>query len=272
MHDSPYETCFDAIDIEKRIKEAMIRGISTCVLTGTGEVLQNITFLDKLYEIFEKLDHPFPNMEIQTTGVMLSNTVTYIDGKTGLEKADYPFIKLLKKLRINTVSLSISNLFDDEDNANIIGISEKLRFKLPELISVLKKFRFNIRLSLNMLNNLDDKTPEEIFKYAKSIGADQISFKKMYYNEESQYKQNDWIRENICKEKILNDIKEYVLNFGRHIYTLEFGAKVYSINGLSAVVVDDCMAVNNTDIQRYIILRENGKLYCHWDDEGSLIF
>ena len=73
-------------------------------------------------------------------------------------------------------------------------------------------------------------------------------------------------------KKTIEDIKAYVVAKGRHMYTLKFGAKVYSVWGLSAVVVDDCMAVNDSDTLRYIILRENGKLYCHWDDEGSLIF
>jgi hypothetical protein len=211
-------------------------------------------------------------MEIQTTGVMLMHSKSYINSKTGLEEIDYPFITILKQLRVNTISLSISDLFDDDNNASIIGIPQKLRFKLSELISFLKNLNFNVRLSLNMLNNLDGRAPEEIFKYAKSLGADQISFKRMYYNDEFQYVQNEWIRDNMCSEKTINDIKDFVFEWGRHIYTLEFGAKVYSLYGLSTVIVDDCMAVTNTDTQRYIILRENGKLYCHWDDEGSLIF
>lgn len=261
MHDSPYETHFDSIEIEKRIKYAVMRGIDTCVLTGTGEVLQNTPFLEQLHRIFEKLDHPFPNVELQTTGVMLLN-----------ENNRFESINILKRLRVNTISLSISDLFSDKNNSRIIGIPAKLQFELLELIDFLKKQNFNVRLSLNMLNNLDDKTPEEIFQYAKSLRADQISFKKMYYNEDSQYEQNKWICDNKCKEETLDNIKEYVKTYGRHMYTLEFGSKVYSVNGLSTVVVDDCMAVNNTEVPRYIILRENGKLYCHWDDEGSLIF
>lgn len=272
MHESPYETRFDPIQIEKRIKEAMIRGIGTCVLTGTGEVLQNPEFLTELEFIFKKLDHPFSNVELQTTGVMLMNYREYADGNNGNLVKKYYYIDLLKDLRVNTISLSVSDLFSDENNCSIIGISKKLQFKLSELISFLKNENFNVRLSLNMLNNLDNKTPEEIFKYAKTLGADQISFKKMYYNNSSEYTQNDWIQKNMCAEETLQKIKDYVLKNGRHIYTLEFGAKVYSLHGLSTVIVDDCMAVTNTDIQRYIILRENGKLYCHWDDEGSLIF
>lgn len=266
MHESPYESNFDKIEIEKRIKYAAVKKVDTCVLTGTGEVLQNYFFLEKLVDIFEKLQHPIPNVELQTTGVML------MDADVFIKPNPYYNVGILKELRVSTISLSISNLFDDDDNAKIIGISPKLKFKLKELIPFLKSHNFNIRLSLNMLNNLDNKTPHEIFQYAKILGADQISFKKMYYNLNSSYAQNEWIKNNMCQEKTLQDIRDYIIANGRHMYTLEFGSKVYSVNGLSTVVVDDCMAVTNTDIQRYIILRENGKLYCHWDDEGSLIF
>ena len=274
MHDSPYETRFDAIELEKRIKYAVLRGIDTCVLTGTGEVLQNTHFLEKLAKIFDKLDHPFPNVELQTTGVMLmSSFVPHPDSILGTyNDIVYKNMALLKNLRVNTISLSISDLFDDVNNAKIIGIPEKLQFKLSELITFLKRHNFNVRLSLNMLNNLDNKAPEQIFVHAKNLGADQISFKRMYYNDDFQYDQNDWIRENMCKDETLDNIKRFIIERGRHMYTLLFGAKVYSVYGMSTVVVDDCMAVTNTDTQRYIILRENGKLYCHWDDEGSLIF
>lgn len=272
MHDCPYESKFDAIEIEKRIKYAVMHNVDTCVLTGTGEVLQNKGFLSELYKIFEKLDHPFPNVELQTTGVTLMDYEECIDGKTGLKYKRYNNIEILKKLRVNTISLSVSDLFDDDNNASIIGIPSNLRFKLSELISALKNQNLNVRLSLNMLKNLDGIPPKHIFVYAKTLGADQISFKKMYLNSDPQYSQNDWIKNNMCWDSTIDNIKEYVLTNGRHMYTLLFGAKVYSVQGLSTVIVDDCMAVNNSDTMRYIILRENGKLYCHWDDEGSLIF
>jgi hypothetical protein len=271
MHDSPYETKFDAIEIEKRIKFAVMEGITTCVLTGTGEVLQNSEFLRKLLKIFEKMDHPFPNIELQTTGVMLMNKEhdAFEICKTG----DYYYnINLLKQLRVNTISLSISDLFSDANNGFIIGIPDKLKFKLTELVDFLKGHNFNVRLSLNMLNNLDGIEPERIFKYAKILGADQISFKKMYYNNELEYSQNDWIRDNMCSEKTLYDIAKYVNDKGKYQYTLEFGSPVYSVYGLTTVMVNDCMAVKETERPRYLILRENGKLYCHWDDEGSLRF
>ena len=51
-----------------------------------------------------------------------------------------------------------------------------------------------------------------------------------------------------------------------------FGPFVYSIRGMSVVLDDNCMAKEESTILKYIILRENGKIYSQWDDEGSLIF
>ncbi len=49
---------------------------------------------------------------------------------------------------------------------------------------------------------------------------------------------------------------------------------VYSVEGMSTVIDSDCMnsKESNNDTLKYIILREDGKLYCRWDDIGSLIF
>jgi len=261
MHTCPYENRFNEVEIIKRLNYAKLHNIDTCVLTGTGEVLQNKPFLVNLSTIFNKIDkinHVFPNMELQTTGVMLN------------DKENRQILQSL--LRVNTISLSVSDIFSDENNMNIIKVSEKLQFRLDELIKTLKGDGFNVRLSINMLNILDGIKPEFIFKCAKLLGADQISFKKMYYNNEFGYEQNEWIRNNMCSEETYNDIKAFILSKGRDQYTLEFGSKVYSVYGMSTVIIDDCMAVNNSDTLRYVILRENGKLYCHWDDEGSLIF
>jgi len=41
---------------------------------------------------------------------------------------------------------------------------------------------------------------------------------------------------------------------------------------MTVVVDNDCMNKDNIENLKYVILRENGKLYCQWDDEGSLIF
>lgn len=274
MHTNEYERVFDKFQIQKRIKWAVMNGVNTCIITGTGEALQNKNFLYILADIFEELDHPFPNVEFQTTGVLL----------TAADNIDH-----LKKLGVNTISLSVSDVYDDV-NTEIIGIPASLRFNLKELCQRIKHEGFNLRLSLNMTKYYDDATPLDLINRCKNLGADQITFRKLYSADDDS-EQTRWVKENACV-KILDDVKSYIQGIpmeitnvggfklpkpgspahGNLLYKLPFGASVYSINGMSTVIDDDCMSKENDAALKYVILRENGKLYARWDDEGSLIF
>lgn len=271
MHYSNYLFVDDILSFTKRIKYASDNGVNTCILTGTGEVLQNLKYLTILDNIFKNMDNPFPNIELQTSGVLL-NTKN---------------INILKSIGVNTISLSVSNIFDDDKNMEIIGVPNKLKFKLKDLIVKLKSHNFNVRLSVNMTKYFDNIPPSEIIRRCKDLDVDQITFRELYHNNDDNYKQTKWVKENACKPKTIRRIKKYVggtyINFlninknikrgkGNYLYTLPFGGKVYSIEGMSTVVDTDCMSKNTKDALKYVILRENGKLYCRWDDEGSLIF
>ena len=50
-----------------------------------------------------------------------------------------------------------------------------------------------------------------------------------------------------------------------------FGFPRYSVNGMSIVLDDDCMKTKDVNL-RYIVLRQNCKLYTRWDDKGSILF
>lgn len=275
MRCDSYNDNFSSFDIEKRIKFAVNNGVNTCIITGTGEALQNKSYLNRLSEIFSKMKHPFPNVEIQTTGVMLFDNVRKENGFDNEIIERYPNIELLKKLGVNTISLSVSNIFDDERNMEVIGVSDKLKYNLDVLIQRLKKHGFNIRLSLNMIDDYVDIKPNDILNRCKELGANQVTFRKMYFSL-SGTKEDVWVRDNASKmihDGHLNDIKNYITSKGTPLYKLPFGAIVYSLNGLSTVIDDDCMSKQFSDeVLKYVILREDGKLYCRWDDEGSLIF
>jgi len=241
--------------------------------------------LDQLWDALNKEGHPFPNVELQTTGVMLMDKEFAIPGSTIRTKDRYPNIELLKSIGVNTISLSVSDIFSAVKNSHIIGIPDKLYFDLDKLCKFIKDSGFNLRLSLNMTNVYDDKYPEDILIRCKELGADQITFRKLYGggydNPESV-----WVDENACKDKVIEQINEHIagekdeeFQTGYHhngegtaLYRLPFGPMVYSIDGMSTAVDDDCMSKDNLDSLKYVILRENGKLYCQWDDEGSLIF
>jgi hypothetical protein len=272
MHDNPYENSFDEISYRKRIKFAANNGVNTLILTGTGEALQNRDFLIKLAEVLAKEKHPFPNVELQTSGVLLKLS----------SKDNYYNIKLLKELGVNTISLSTSDIFSGSNNWDIIGSPKSQRIPLTELTSFIKENNFNLRLCLNMTNVYDHFSVEEILKKAKNLGADQITFRKLYHSNDGS-KQSEWVKNNVCEPYTLTKISEYIAGTktfehgyvngnGKPLYRLPFGAMTYSIMGMSTVIDDNCMSKNENEKLKYVILRENGKLYSQWDDEGSLIF
>jgi hypothetical protein len=271
MHNSPYINQFDEIAYRKRIKYASLNKVNTLILTGTGEALQNPTFLQELLVVLQKEHHPFPNVELQTTGVMLMNKKKKIPGSTIRTYDRYPNVDLLKELGVNTISLSLSDIFDSNNNWNIIGAPEKYRPSLIELCQFGVKHFDNLRLSLNMTNVYNEADPAEIINGCASLGANQITFRKLYSSGENE--QSEWVENNACEDEVLTQLNDYIRDNGRPLYRLPFGPMVYSIKGMSVAVDDDCMNTElNDDTMKYVILRENGKLYCRWDDEGSLLF
>lgn len=283
MHCNKYDSMFDEFQMTKRIKWAVMNNINTCIITGIGEALQNIKFLVKLAELFEKLGHPFPNIELQTTGVLLEENII-LENSLNIPKERIGSIELLQRLGINTIGLSVSNIFVDERNMEIIGVSENLKFNLSNLISNLKHQGFNIRLSINMIKDYDNIRVEHIFDRCKKLGADQVTFRKMYAGNDNS-EQSEWVKNNACKSETISNIKKYIAGYnldtvlphhvngkGKLLYELPFGGEVYSVDGMSVVIDSDCMSKDNNKALKYVILRENGKLYAQWDDNGSLIF
>ncbi len=209
MHENNYENHFDEFQITKRIKWAVMNGINTCIITGTGEALQNFHFLGRLADIFAKMNHPFPNIEFQTTGVMLMDYEEKINSKTGGKYNRYYNIELLKELGVNTISLSLSNVFDSARNADLIGMPDKLRFLIPTLCRFIKENGFNLRLSLNMYDHYDESTPEKIIGACGILEADQITFRKLYHgNDDSP--QTKYVKDHACSDKTITRIKEYI--------------------------------------------------------------
>lgn len=252
-------------DIRRRLDYAKLHKVDTLILTGTGEALQNIKFLMLLDTILKEMNNPFPRIELQSSGVLLNDVNLHI----------------LRQMGVSTISLSISDIFNDEMNMKIMHVHEKLQFKLDDLCKKIKSFGFNIRLSLNMTSvynkyidiNNPDILPLMFFKRFEELGANQITFREMYMSK-NKTKEDKWIKNHLFNKKTLEDIKKFILKNGKPLYILPFGSIVYSILKISTVIDDDCMddKSNVDDILKYLILREDGKLYTSWDDEGSLIF
>jgi MoaA/NifB/PqqE/SkfB family radical SAM enzyme len=243
-------------DYFNRLQFARDNGCNVVVLTGTGEPIQNMKFIEFFSEVNSTLTTPFKSIEMQTTGVMLNDEN----------------LNQLRHLGVTTISFSISNIFDNEKNLEIIGCNEKLKFNVFEVIKLVKKHDFNLRLSLNLVNDYDKYTVEEVINRCEELGADQVTFRKLYSSDLN----NDidkWIVEN-ASQNFYYDVEKYVRVNGKLLGVLPFGPYIYNIKDMSIVIDQDCMSEDNEnkDSYKYLILRENAKLYTNWSTKSSLIF
>ena len=239
-----------------RLQFAKDNGCNSVIFTGIGEPLQHKEFIRNFMTMYNvELVPKFVWFELQTSGVML----------------DRSNLSYLRNYDISTISLSLSNMFDSIQNGLMCDIPGNLMFDIDELCKSIKSYGFNLRLSLNMTNAYNNKTPEEIFNRAKELGADQITFRELYKSP-NECKQNQWIEGNSVDLRIIVELEDYIRRNGKELELLPFGARKYSIMGMTAVVDSDCMSTEAKDSIRYLVLRENCKLYSKWDDPASLIF
>ncbi len=243
-------------DYVKRLEFARDNGCNTVMLTGNSEPQQNRAFLQKFGTMNNNLSKPFRWIEMQTTGVLIDN----------------PYLRFLRNhVGVITISLSLSSL-DNQQNAEYNGTPNKLKVNIEELCKSIKKYDFNLRLSLNMTDFYNDKSPKWIFDYCKNnLLADQVTF-RILYSSDNDVIQDKWIKKHKSNDIVIQNIKNYVELNGRQLEKLEFGYTKYSVDELSTVVDDDCMSTVVKEDLKYVILRENCRLYSKWDDSGSLIF
>lgn len=243
-------------DYVERMQFARDNGCNTVMLTGDCEPQQNWKFL-QLFGIFNQmLKNPFKNIEIQTTGALIDDDYLYF---------------LRHHVRVNTISMSVSNMFDNDINCEINGTDIKNKVDIKHLCSRIKKYRFNLRMSLNMTSFYNDLKPEEYFAYAQQLRANQITFRILYESDQNT-PQDEWIAANKFNEANVSELNKYIKSEGRLLEVTEFGHSRYSVHGLSTILDDDCMSTEPKESLKYLILRPDCKLYSKWDDNSSLVF
>lgn len=243
-------------DYVERLNFARDNGCNTVMLTGNSEPQQNRHFL-QMFGIMNSymLKEPFRCIEMQTTGVML----------------DENYLRFLRNhVRVSTISVSM-NSFDDEINKSYIGAKDSLYVPLKKLCEMIKKYDFNLRLSINLTDAFNDYYVQKFFTKAKELKADQVTF-RVLYKSNNNTPQDKWIEEHGCVEDLPKRLDAYIKTCGRQLERLEYGAMKYSVDGISTVIDTDCMSTEVKDTMKFLILRENCRLYSKWDDTGSLIF
>jgi hypothetical protein len=269
MHESPYKNMMDENlpfydlyqnDYVRRLEFARDNGCNTVMLTGNSEPQQNRNFLQTFGTLNAFLRKPFRWIEMQTTGVIL----------------DEPYLRFLRNhVGVSTISVSMS-AFDDDKNKEYNGTPDNLKVNLRSLCSAIKKYDFNLRISVNLTDYFTDRTPFDILSFARNeLNADQVTFRVLYTStadKSRQTAQDIWIEEHRASDKTISEIAQYVTDKGRALEKLEFGAVKYSVMGMSTVVDNDCMSTEVKESVKYVILQPNCKLYSKWDDPASLVF
>ena len=238
----------------ERLAFARDNGCNTVMLTGDCEPQQNRGFLINFSEFNAALEHPFRNIEMQTTGVTL----------------DEGYLRFLRNtVGVSTVSVSVSDLFDEANNRAIIGAKSALN--VEALCQELRRYDFNIRLSLNLSDSFSRHSVAAIFDRCRALSADQVTF-RVLYSSHTGSEQDQWIEAHRAPEEFIAAIEGYIEGCGQPFHQLEYGALQYDVQGMSVVVDKDCMSKEITGDYKYLILQPNCKLYSQWDMPASLIF
>lgn len=244
-------------DYMKRLTFSRDNGCNVCILTGDGEPLINEKFLNEFTWMNNQINNPFIWIELQTSGVTLDD-----------EKLRW----LRNKVGVSTISLSLSSIFCSDKNAEYNGTPEKLKVDIDKVCSEIKRYDFNLRLSLNLTDVYNETDIRAVFKRCSQLGANQVTFRLLYKNE-TEHHVNDWIEKHAVSTKYVSEINDYIKLNGHVLEQLPFGATRYSVNGISTILDNDCMSTAaNKDVVKYLILRPNCKLYTKWDDLGSILF
>jgi sulfatase maturation enzyme AslB (radical SAM superfamily) len=243
-------------DFKRRLEFCRDNGCNTVVLTGDGEPMMNTRFLEQFSEWNESIRNPFQWIELQTSGVTIDD-----------EKLRF----LRNTVNISTISVSLSNVFSSEGNQIYNGTPEAMKVDIDKLCSEIKRYDFNLRLSLNLTDVYNAFTVESVFLRLLQLKANQVTFRVLYPGEDDT-PETKWIAEHAASKRFIEDCEQFVKTNGRELEILSFGAIRYSVRGISVVMDNDCMSRQVKNTLRYMVLRPNCKLYSKWDDEGSLIF
>lgn len=227
-----------------RLKDVKNQGCKNVVITSDkGEPMQNKFFMERIGKFNKELDNWF-DFEIQTTGVLLNDE-------------NLSFLKNVVGVKI--ISVSVFDIFDDNNNLDIIAVKEKMKFNLKEICRKIKEHGFILRLSINLVNAYDKHPISEMFDKIKELNPDQVTVKNLWHTDEDNAI-NKWIKVNKASSNIIEKISQYLDDNGGN----KISQNRYEFKGKSIWMVDNCMLGN------YLILRPDAELYRSWDSKNPI--
>ena len=222
--------------------------ITSVLITGKGEPIQEILMVHKLLEEFSE----FPT-ELQTNGKYLH---------------EYPeYIETLAEAGLNVLAISIDN-------------PEEIT-KYRHLVEHAQAVGMLVRYTVNITDRFDGISFKELFNMCDCAKIDQFSLREVTIPTdavdtiESKAAQ-EWINENVnpgsinlTKMQMETDLRMY----GRFLMALPYGAKLYDYKGISVTWFDYCVQDKNEgDDIRSLIYQEDGHMYFAWNSKASRLF
>jgi len=289
-------------DYYKRLKFGRDNGTNSIVITGSCEPLQHKSFLRMFASLNGMLPSPYLSIDLQTTGVFLTDAnLDWLRDEIGVttialsiadifdRQRNFDLQVVPEKLRFNIVDLcdkirekgftlrlclNLTDVYKDCPPENLFAAAHQmgaeqlvLRQMFAETGGTTEKDNW-IRehaLPVEPLITVNYMTGEKrpvswVFQHASELIGNPCS---IVHGE----RRGD-------KGLTVWDINGYIRERGKALDILPYGATRYSVHGMSTVLDDSCMAQNNGTKQtlRYLVLREDGRLYSRWDDISSLLF
>lgn len=234
-----------------KMKKSLDEWYNSIIITSDWEPILNVWFLKFLWNLISQNNIVVNNLEIQTSWVWMK---------------DY-HIKLLKNIWVTLVSLSLSNIFDNEINGFYNQTRQWLTLDIDKICADLVSNWFKLRLSLNMTNSYNQISPKQIIERAKLLGCNELTFRRLYpWSKENSGYQN--IIENSMADEKQNEILNYLEDNCEKKVKLGELEKIYYLSWISVMYITDCMGQNS---YRYRILKPNCRLYKSWEEDAKPI-
>jgi uncharacterized Fe-S cluster-containing radical SAM superfamily protein len=230
-------------EVQRRLRYAADR-VEAVMITSHGEPTLNMTYIEDIMDILNRIAPRLSHVELQTSGVGLTD-----------EK-----LSCFSELGVRVISLSIPAL-ETHEIIKIMRVPPRYDYDPIDLSERIRSKRFSLRLSIAMTNWFDQFTLDEILNQLKSIWKpDQVSFKKLRGADGLASKRYD----------------DFAQEFANRGYTrlelLPIGVWKYESQGMGVVWNDDCMISREQQSPRYLILQPDARLYTRWDTKASVIF
>lgn len=235
-------------------------GVSTVLITGKGEPT---LFPDQITGFLKHMTpFAFPFVEIQTNGIALAQR------KPVSEK----HLREWHELGLTLVALSIVH-WRQEKNAEIYQRGAAY-YDLAELIGMLHKFGFSIRLSCMMAKGYVDslQSLKELVAFARENHVEQLTARSIEKPQRSVSAEvASWVAKHAPPRSLVTGLRTHLDKNAARLMELPHGAVIYDWDGQN-ICLNNCLTIDpRNDTIRQLIFFPDGHLRYDWQYPGAIL-